>query len=301
MTVKLLNKLDDLVERKRWKTISIYVGFLLVFSSGLSGGVGRTVSWISSISSTNNPMGSNKTEELLQSAGERKQGMSSGEMLLDSGEKGSVAGVSTSLSADPVFNELDWDLNTSVVKQKEIGSYCVRERKSFEGGEIWYRKKLRIGEAVKIRFSLRSDENVKDAVQLPKLVLLYGRREDNSPSYRMFFPDVDTGFIGFESISSGKKQTQSSHLLRPLDYSSVQEIELEYSVESLHSNDALFQYKLAYVPTSDDGKQVTDEGSFQSSFPWPNAKNTEQEFGLGAFTGTCFHIISFEKGFQQKL
>lgn len=84
-------------------------------------------------------------------------------------------------------------------------------------------------------------------------------------------------------------------MLRPLDFSDSKEIEIEYSVESLHSNDALFQYKLSYVPDNDDGKQVTDEGSFQSSFPWPNARDTEQEFGIGAFTGTCFHITSLRR------
>ena len=288
---------EDLLQRKCWGTF--LVGSLLIIGryALVGGGIASAGYFYST---------SNNTQTSRLNSSQNSQNGASSQVVISSDAKlpisdtdgvgGVIAGDSTEKNVD--FNESDWDLNASVVKQKEENSYCVRERKGFEGGEKKKKKKLRIGEAVKIRFSLKSDENVKDAVQLPKLILLYGRREDNSPSYRMFFPDVDTGFIGFESISSGKKQTQSSHLLRPLDYSSVQEIELEYSVESLHSNDALFQYKLAYVPTSDDGKQVTNEGSFQSSFPWPNAKNTEQEFGLGAFTGTCFHIISFEKGFQ---
>lgn len=63
-----------------------------------------------------------------------------------------------------------------------------------------------MGEVIKIRFSLKVDESVRDAVQLPKLILLYGRKVDKSPLYRMFFPDVDTNFIGFENASSEKKK-----------------------------------------------------------------------------------------------
>lgn len=284
---------EDLFQRRCWGTF-LFASILILGRSALIGtgiaGAGYFVSNSSNLNQISSQSSQNDSSSQVFIANDAKLPVLAG----GGNSEGIVAGSATENNE---FKESDWDLNNSLAKQKETGFYCIRERKGFDGGEIWYREKLKIGEVIKIRFSLKSDESIKDARQSPKLILLYGRKEDNGPYYRMFIPDVDINFIGFENTSS-EKRISPSYLLRPLNFSDAKQIDLEYSVGSAHSNDAFFQYKLSYVPSSDDGKQVTDDGSFQSSFPWPNAKDTEQEFGIGAFKGTCFRVISFGKESQ---
>jgi hypothetical protein len=286
---------EDLFERKCWGTFVFGSLIILGRAALLSGGIGAGLYYFGGYTE-------NEAIQVSQaSSSQNSQNKSSSQVVFtgNSDLPVSIGGDSEGVVAgdnaeNREFNELDWDLGNSVIKQKESGFYCIKERKGFDGGEIWYKEKLRIGEGVRMRFSLKADESMRDVAQSPKLIALYGKKEDKSSYYRMFFPDVDTNFVGFENTNSGKR-IPPSHLLRSLDVADAKEIELEYSVESPRSNDASFQYKIAYVPFSDDGKQVTDDGSFQSAFPWPNARNTEQEFGIGAFVGTCFKVIHFSK------
>lgn len=283
MTTSFARFIHELVKEGEWLSLFVIAIFVLIVFGGLGNGIVKTVSLLND----------GKKVDVLEASNASISSLAQSQQpVLNRVTDASVAGAS--IDTDYIFNELDWDLNNSVVKEKDTGFYCVRDRKNFDGGEIWYREKIHVGEIIKIRFSLKTDKGTNDNIQSPKLITLYGRKEDKSAYYRMFFPDIDTNFIGFEDASSKRKNTPN-HLLRPLDVLDAKEIELEYSVESSHSNEASFQYKLFYVPVSDDVKQVTDEGSFQSSFPWPNAKNVEQEFGIGAYKGTCFKIISFSK------
>jgi hypothetical protein len=301
MTTNLARFIHELVEQKKWLSITtIFVFTLVIF-----GGLGNVAMRIGSIVSGG---GANNEDELAAPS-------PSVSSFLDSSQKAAgkngnakelpaIAGVTEEKA---IFNESQWNIEKGVRQERDkngqaTGFYCVVPREDFDTSTIWYKEKMGVDEVVSLRFSLKSDQNAKNSDQAPKLILSYGKRKDGGIYYRAFFPDTDTDRVDFEDFSGKKVIHTKSKLPLPLDVANEKEVELKYSVKSLYSNEAVFHYELNYIPElggTDDEKinQVPASDSFQSSFPWPNPRSAgaEQEIGIGAYPGTCFKIISFSK------
>ncbi|MCA9364572.1 MAG: hypothetical protein KC736_01635 [Candidatus Moranbacteria bacterium] len=205
---------------------------------------------------------------------------------------GRIAGVSDSVFFE--FSEDVWDFNKSLEKEKDSDFYCIKERKGFETGEIWYKGKLSLGESVNFTYKLKKSSDFQDDQQEPKIILLYGRKGDDSAYFRTFVPDVDLGLIRFEDSFSGKSFT-SSRLKPSLSVEPGTEIDLSYSVVDLNSNKASFSYRVSYIPLDNDHQRENKSFSFEPRLPWSNSKNTGQDFGFSAYPGTCIQIVGFEK------
>jgi hypothetical protein len=294
-------EIDDLIEKKRYKTI-VFVTVIeliraLIISAGTAGlgyGFYQAGMMYQSAQAVAVQSSQNKTSSQVNISNR-----SDTSPIIQDDLMGLVAGANA-------FVESEWDIKDNRGVLKEIGKdgsstgyYCAKERKGFEVSEIWNKDKLKVGDSIDVRFSLKQDVSVKNFTQEPKFILLYGRAENKSARYRLFFPNPDINFIGFEDTLSTKRFSPKS-LLKPLDVSGEKEIELEFSVESSHLNEGSFHYKLTHVSADsmeDESKQIEDEGSFQSTLPWPNPRSVgaEQEFGIGAYPGTCFRVSSFRK------
>lgn len=194
------------------------------------------------------------------------------------------------------FNEKDWEINSRFLKERDAqgqstGFYCVQKSLNYDSAELWLREPIPVGSALNIRYLVKN--SLSNGVE-PKLIFSFGKER----LYRMFFPDTDNNFIGFEDDSiGGEKVFDRSRLPRSID--STRETLLKITVGSAPPNRAILSYDLTYAglpnDVADEPKQTLDSDSFDSQFPSVEPDGTQHQVGFGTFNGMCLKIISFEK------
>jgi hypothetical protein len=200
---------------------------------------------------------------------------------------------------------LEWELGPGIVRDRKDGQltgfYCATPRKNFETSEIWLNEKLKIGDQVTLRISLKKSDNPADfseVSQEPKIIAIYGKEM----MYRFFYPDIDNQRVLFEDASVSNPERRHRKLRYPLIYSPIGETELEFSVQSLQTNRVTFKTSVTYLADVLDEnergqqvsrEQITDPFDFEASLPWTNSDNSlEKSFGIGTYPGTCFRILN---------
>lgn len=199
-------------------------------------------------------------------------------------------------NTDKNFNESDWTYDQNrIYKEKDdkgryTGFFCVRKSDNWDSGEIWYRQLLAVGSTVISRYETKTDQKLSK--RAPKLIFVFS--EDRN--FRMFFPDEDPNFIGFDDRSSLKK-IKPRRLPSQIDNSKISDLEI--SIGNNNPNQAVFNYSLKYIPIVESGEaaeQLTTSNSFTSVFPWPNptSDGAKQKIGFGTFNGSCIRLSYFD-------
>ncbi|TXH07420.1 MAG: hypothetical protein E6Q06_02710 [Candidatus Moraniibacteriota bacterium] len=289
--------IDDFIQQRKWKSLFAVFAFTLiriVIPSGLVGGgiYHAGDSFVSSNQNSRQVVNNSSSATVIP-------------IDLKEEKKSTVPITDISSPKPDVFDENTWTVSGFIQekdKGKPTGYWCAKERPGFKMSETWRKGAgMKIDDLMKLQFSLKKSVDWNDSQKNPKLVVLYGRKNDGGAYYSLFIPDEDVDRVGFEDASRKKVSWPKNKLPNPLDISNENVIGLEYSVQNPQSNTAIFSYKIDYTIDIVDGenssrKEVNPEDSFQSVFPWPSPKKlgVEQGIGLGAYPGTCVKILSYQ-------
>ncbi len=182
---------------------------------------------------------------------------------------------------DSIFNLDDWTLEKGILKKD--GLFCNIGRKGFEVGHIVLKDGLKVGEKVTMRVKLSKNDELKEEVQDPKLVLMYDE------NYRMLIPGKDIGFIEFDNFGSTENVKLKGD---QIDVS--KDIVIEYSINHITSNKVYFKFLVTFTPIG-GGQQSVVPGEFYANFDADPVSLPTKKFGLGMYEGTCLSIESFIK------